>query len=106
MKHLKHLKHAIAHMLEKHPETLETQYRHAAMTYLVGNYDGVGLSFSHLCWIGAHASPHAFSTSPSVMGEVDRCGIVCARMPPPCSSSVMGVSAESREGAAGRGRGG
>jgi hypothetical protein len=29
-------------MSEKYPETLETQHRRAAMTYLVGNYGGAG----------------------------------------------------------------
>ena len=35
-----------------------------------------------------------------------RCWIVCARIPPPCPPSVMGVSVESGEDAVGRGRGG
>jgi hypothetical protein len=43
MKQLKHLKYGLATCLKKHPETLETQHRHAAMTYLVGNCGGAGL---------------------------------------------------------------
>ena len=80
-------------MLEKHPETLETQYHHVAMTYLVGNYGGAGLPFlpTTLGGWGAHAvlddtRPHA----PTV----------------PVVGHGRGDVAESEEGAACRGRGG
>jgi hypothetical protein len=65
-------------MFEKRPETLETQHRHAAMTYLVGNFGSVGLLD------GARPYAHAM----------------------PAVAQGRGHASRSREGAAGRGRGG
>ena len=109
MKELKHLKYGPATCLKKRSETFETQHRRTAMIYLVGNCGGAGLPFVPTArggwgrrrmppllplprrarWIGAAldvAWPHA----PAMLAV----------------SRGRGDAARSREGAAGRGRGG
>ena len=93
-------------------ETLETQHRRAAITYLVGKYGGAGLPFSPSYWqcevdegTCADACVLCFPFRDGRGGSV-RCWMVCARIPLPCPPSVMAVSAESGEDAVGWGRGG